>query len=176
MKWADSHALKALAQSLGVPGCYWSPHHTDTWQIGNCSLVEDTCPNHRNEVGLGESMFYSVECNSGVLSARATSGCTITEPQETSGDHLVQLLEQIPYSRLHRKASRWVLTTSREGDSTSSGGDLLQGSVTLNVKNVVFAIVWNSCVTGGNMPRGTSLGYTEKSLAPSAWLWHFSYL
>ena len=32
------------------------------------------------------------------------------------------VLKQVPYSRLHRRVSRWVLNISREGDSTISIG------------------------------------------------------
>ena len=40
------------------------------------------------------------------------------------------LLKQVPYSRSLKKASRWVLNISREGDSIASLGSLFQGSVT----------------------------------------------
>ena len=33
---------------------------------------------------------------------------------------------RFPYSRLHRKVSRWVLSISREGDFTTSLGSLFQ--------------------------------------------------
>jgi len=36
------------------------------------------------------------------------------------------LLKQVPYSRLHRKVSKQVLNNSREGDSTTSLGNLFQ--------------------------------------------------
>ena len=44
-----------------------------------------------------------------------------------------RLLKQVPYSRLHRSASKWVLNISR-GDSTTPPGRLVQYSVTLTVK------------------------------------------
>ena len=36
------------------------------------------------------------------------------------------LLKQVPYSRSHRKVSRWVFSISREGDSTTPLGSLFQ--------------------------------------------------
>jgi len=41
---------------------------------------------------------------------------------------------RVTTSRLHRTLSRWVLNISREGDSTTSLGSLLQCSGTLRVK------------------------------------------
>lgn len=45
----------------------------------------------------------------------------------------ILLLKQFPYSRLYRKASRRVLSISREDDSTTSLGSWIQCSVTLTV-------------------------------------------
>jgi len=54
----------------------------------------------------------------------------------TFGGHLVQppCWSRVTYSRLHRTASRRVLSISRERDSTTSLGNLIQGSITLRVK------------------------------------------
>ena len=54
----------------------------------------------------------------------------------TSRYHLVQppCWSRVTYSRLHRTLSRRVLNISREGDSTTSLGNLFQGFVTLRVK------------------------------------------
>ena len=50
--------------------------------------------------------------------------------------HLVQLpcQSRVTYSRMHRTLSRQVLNISREGDSTTSLGNLFQCSVTLRGK------------------------------------------
>jgi len=45
-------------------------------------------------------------------------------PQETIESN--PLLNQVPYNRSHRLASRWVLNISKQGDSTVSLGSLLQ--------------------------------------------------
>jgi len=54
----------------------------------------------------------------------------------TSVGHLVQppRRSRVTYSRLHRTLSRWVLSISREGDSTTSLGSLFWCSITLRVK------------------------------------------
>jgi len=52
----------------------------------------------------------------------------------TSGDHIV-CEKQVPYSRLHRKVSRWVLNISREENSATSLLDVFQCFVNLKVKN-----------------------------------------
>jgi len=49
------------------------------------------------------------------------------------------MLKQVPYSRLHRKASVWVLNISRGEDSTPSLGILFQCSVTF--KALLFTSV-----------------------------------
>jgi len=75
-------------------------------------------------------------------------------------------LEQVPYSRLHRKASSWVLNISREGDSTSSLGSLFQCSVTLKVKKFFLLLRWNSLYSHlCPLPLVLSLGTVENSLA-----------
>jgi len=54
------------------------------------------------------------------------------------------LLQQVPYSGLHREVSSWVLNISREGDSMASLGSLSQCSVTLKVKIFFLMFTWNS--------------------------------
>jgi len=53
------------------------------------------------------------------------------------------LPKQVPYNRLHRKASRRVFNISREADSTVSLGNLIQCSVTHKVKKVFPKFIWN---------------------------------
>mgnify|MGYP001852408091 CR=1 FL=1 len=50
--------------------------------------------------------------------------------------------EAVPYSRLHRKMSRWVLNISR-GDSTTSVGSFFQCSATPKVKKFFLMFRWN---------------------------------
>jgi len=59
----------------------------------------------------------------------------------TSVGHLVQIpcQSRVAYSRLHRTLSRRVFYISREGDSTTSLGNLFQVSVTLTVKCLLLA-------------------------------------
>ena len=55
--------------------------------------------------------------------------CGVTQIQNGKGPLEIEfkpLLKQVPYSRLHRKASRAVLSTYREADSTTSLGSLFQ--------------------------------------------------
>jgi len=47
------------------------------------------------------------------------------------------------YSRLHGTVSRWVLNISREGDSTTSLGNLFQGFACLRVKKFFLMFSWN---------------------------------
>jgi len=56
--------------------------------------------------------------------------------ERACGDHLVQAPHQsrVTQSRLHSTASRQVLNISRAGDSTAPLSSLVQGSVTLKVK------------------------------------------
>ena len=73
---------------------------------------------------------------------------------------------QVPYSMLHRKMSRWVLSISREGDSTASLGSLFQCFVTLTVKKFFLMFVWNfPCSSLCPLPLVLLLHTTEKSLA-----------
>jgi len=57
------------------------------------------------------------------------------------------LLKQVPYHKLHRQASRWVLNTSINGDPTTSLGNLLQSSITLTIKKFFCLFVWNFLCT-----------------------------
>jgi len=73
---------------------------------------------------------------------------TVTESWElegTSVGHLAQppCQSTVTYSRLHRTSSRWVLSISREGDSTSPLGSLVQGSTTLRGKKFFLVFSWN---------------------------------
>jgi len=67
----------------------------------------------------------------------------------TSGDDLVQApcRSRVTYSRLHRTLSRWGLSISREGDSTTSLGNLCQGSITLRVKKFFLMFAETSCAS-----------------------------
>jgi len=81
----------------------------------------------------------------------------------------LSLIKQVPYSRLHRKTSRWVLNISREGDSSTSLGSLFQGSVTFTVKKFFLMLKWNFIYSSLCPLRLVlSLGTKGKSLAPSA--------
>jgi len=50
---------------------------------------------------------------------------------------------RVTWSRLHRTLSRQVFNISREGDSTTSLGNLFQGSITLRVKKFFLMFRWN---------------------------------
>lgn len=86
----------------------------------------------------------------------------------TTGDHQVQpLLKLVPCSKLHRKASRWILNIFKEGNSTTSLGSLFQCSVTLKVKKLSFMFVWNFlCYSLCPLSFVLSLSTTKKSLGP----------
>ena len=89
----------------------------------------------------------------------------------TSVGHLVQpsCRSRVTYSRLHRTLSRQGLNISREGDSTTSLGNLLQYSVTLRVKKFFLMFRRNFLsLSLCPLPLVLSLGTTEKSLAPSS--------
>lgn len=60
-------------------------------------------------------------------------------------------VKQIPYSMLHRKLFRWVLSISREGDSTISLDSLFQCSVTLTIKNVFLMFIQNCVPVCGHL-------------------------
>ena len=89
----------------------------------------------------------------------------------TSVGHPVQppCRSRVTYSRLHRNSSRRGLNISREGDSTTSPGNLFQGSVTLRGKKFFLMFRRNFlCFSLCPLPLVLSLGSTEKSLAPSS--------
>jgi len=50
-------------------------------------------------------------------------------PLETTESNF--LLKKVPYRRFHRKATKQILNTSREGDTTASLGSLFQCCITL---------------------------------------------
>lgn len=80
------------------------------------------------------------------------------------------LLKQVPDSRLGRKASRWVLSISREGVSIDSLGSLLQCSATLSAKKFLLMFRWNfPCSTLCPLQLVLLMGTTKKSLASSIW-------
>ena len=79
---------------------------------------------------------------------------------------------RVTQSRLHRTASRWVLNFSREGDSTTSLGNLFQCSVTLRVKKFFLMFSWNFlCFSLCPLPLVLSLGTTEKKPTFSSCPW-----
>jgi len=82
----------------------------------------------------------------------------------------------VPRSRLHKQVFRWVLNIFR-GDSTPPLCSLFQCFLTLKV-NIFFHLYrWKFlCYSLGLLPLVLLLHTTEKSLAPSIWLPHFSYL
>ena len=89
----------------------------------------------------------------------------------TSVGHPVQppCRSRVTQSRLHRTASRCVLNTSREGDSTTSLGSLCQCCITLRVKKFFLMFSWNFlCFNLCPLPLVLLLGTTEKSLVPSS--------
>ena len=78
------------------------------------------------------------------------------------------LLKQVPYNRLHRQASRWVLNISIEGGSTTSLGSLFLCSNTHSVKKFFHRFVWNSLYSNFRPLRLILLQHTtEESLASS---------
>ncbi|XP_052646855.1 uncharacterized protein LOC128143559 [Harpia harpyja] len=85
----------------------------------------------------------------------------------TSGSHLVQH----PCSSLHqqpRTVSRQIVTVSKDGDSTTSLGNLCQSLVTLTLKKCFLMFRGNLlCFSLCPLPLVLLLGATEKILAPS---------
>ena len=70
---------------------------------------------------------------------------------------------RVTYSRLHRTLSRQVLNISREKESTTSLGNLFQGSVTLRVKKFFLMFRQNFlCFSLCPLPLVLLLGTTEK--------------
>jgi len=81
-------------------------------------------------------------CNTGITELQSHRMVGV---RRDSGDHLVQppCRSRVTYSRLHRTVSRWVLSISREGDSTTSLGSLFQCSVTLRGKKFFLMFTRN---------------------------------
>ena len=80
--------------------------------------------------------------------------------------HLVQppCQSRVTCSRLHRTLSRRILNISREGDSTTSLGNLFQCSVTHRVKKFFLMFRWNFlCFILCPLLLVLSLGTTEES-------------
>ena len=78
--------------------------------------------------------------------------------------HLVQpsCRSRVTYSRLHRTLSRQVLNISREGESTTSLGNLFQCSITLKVKKFFLMFSWNFlCFRSGRWTQVTQEGYRD---------------
>jgi len=83
----------------------------------------------------------------------------------------------VSYSRLHWKALRQLLNIPREGDTTTSLGNLFQCSTTLKVKKLFLMFIWNfPCSSLCPLPLVLLLGTTERSLASFSWLPYFRYL
>ena len=68
---------------------------------------------------------------------------------------------------MHRTSSRQGLSISREADSTTFLGSLVQCSATLRVKKFFLMFMSFLCLSLCPLPLVLSLGTTEKSLAPS---------
>ena len=97
----------------------------------------------------------------------------------TSGGHLVQppCSCRDTWSRLLRTMFRQLLNISKDGDRTTSLGNLCQSSITLTVKRGFLMFRWSLlCFNLCPLPLGLSLGTTEKSLAPSSLYPLFRYL
>ena len=72
----------------------------------------------------------------------------------------------VSYSRLHWKALRQLLNIPREGDTTTSLGNLFQCSTTLKVKKLFLMFIWNfPCSSLCPLPLVLSQGTAEHSLA-----------
>ena len=72
----------------------------------------------------------------------------------------------VPYSRLHRRASRWVLNAFREGDSTAFLGNLCQCSANLKVKFQSSFTRNFLCFSLCPLSLGLLPGTTNRSMAP----------
>ena len=89
----------------------------------------------------------------------------------TSGGHRLQppCSSRVTHSRLPRTMSRRLLSTSKDGDSTTSLGSLCQCSATLTVTECFLMFRGNLlCVSLCPLPLVLSLGTAGKSLAPSS--------
>ena len=74
----------------------------------------------------------------------------------------------VSYSRLHWKALRQLLNIPREGDTTTSLGNLFQCSTTLKVKKLFLMFIWNfPCSSLCPLPLVLSQGTAQYSLALS---------
>lgn len=71
----------------------------------------------------------------------------IVEVESTSGDCLFQPPAQSRGSkgRLPSTVSSWILNIWKDGDSTTSLGNLFQCLATLQVKKIYFMFKWNLC-------------------------------
>ena len=91
--------------------------------------------------------FYVLNC----FVSPSTAGNVVLSNSSTeleglegiSGDRLQLPAKAVLYSRLSKKASRWVLSISREGGSTTSPGSLFPCSVTLIVKKFFLMFTRN---------------------------------
>ena len=86
----------------------------------------------------------------------------------TSGGHLVQApcSSRATWSRLPRTTSRWLLSISKDGNSTTPLGNLCQCSATLAGKKCFLMFRGNLlCFSLCPLPLVLALGTAEKSLA-----------
>ena len=124
------------------------------------------------QLGLFFSSFRKVAC----LHLGQLGSAVLTETQKYRGRkgplEIIQsnpLLKQVPCSRLHGKASRWVLSISREGAPATSQSSLFQCSVTLTVKKLFLMLRWNFlCSILCSLHFVLPLGNTVKNLALSS--------
>ena len=78
-------------------------------------------------------------------------------------------LSRASYSWLPRNMFRWLLSISKDGDSTTCLGNLCQCSVTRTVKKCFPMLRGNLlCFSVCPLPLVLSVGTTEKTLAPSS--------